>query len=281
MFLAYNLPATRVYRNRAELFVEKYIYFCKLSLLLMNVIIATLGNRDDPVRTLVRSESADKLIVIAGKPVKDIPGMEVLEAKKEINPIEIAENLKSDLEHSINLNVEIETVNAFDFDDCLKAMIAILIRESKSRRIIGVTGGTKLLSGAAMCACWIEGVEAFYVLEKPEKIITLPVPGPGYFKELGKTKEEILICLKAGKKATNKIADSVGIRANTVSDHLRILEEWRMVKGEKGQTKRKGHGEAVREVIDKRVTEWSLTPVGKFYAEKAKEEKAEEEFMAG
>lgn len=239
----------------------------------MNVIIATLGNRDLPVRILVRSERADKLILIAGKPAKDIPGMEVIEEKKEIDPIGIAENLKSDLERIMNLNVEIEAVNAFDFDDCLKAMIAILIRESKNRRIIGVTGGTKLLSGAAMCACWIEGVEAFYVLEKPEKIITLPVPGPGYFKELGKTKEEILInLLKEGKKATNKIAVSVKLNTNTVSTHLLQLGEWRMVKGEKGQTKQKGHGAAVREVIDKRVTEWSLTPVGKFYAEKAEEE---------
>ena len=233
----------------------------------MKVIIATLGNRDAPVKTLLRSERADKLILIAGKPAKDIPGMEVIEEKKEINPIEIAENIKSDYS-SDHLDVEIERVNAFDFDECLNSMIDVLRKESKNRRIIGITGGTKLLSGAAICACWIEGVEGFYVLEKPEEIITLPVPGPGYYKDLGKKERKILIALMDGKKATTVIAKSLDISTNVVSNHLHGLEEWRMVKSERGKIKPEGYEGG----IYRRVKVWSLTPVGKFYARIIKEE---------
>jgi CRISPR locus-related DNA-binding protein len=233
----------------------------------MKVIIATLGNRDAHIKTLLRSERADKLILIAGKPAKDIPGMEVIEEKKEINPIEIAENMKSDYS-SDHLDVEIERVNAFDFDECLNSMIDILRKESKNRRIIGITGGTKLLSGAAICACWIEGVEAFYVLEKPEEIISLPVPGPGYYKGLEKEEKKVLIALMDGKKATTVIGEIADVSTGKVSNSLSELEGYRMVKGEMGKIKPEGYDGG----IYRKAKVWSLTPVGKFYARIAKEE---------
>jgi len=234
---------------------------------MMRVIISTLGGKDAPVRFLLRNNPADKLILVAGKPVKDIPGMEPIPGKEEINPVEIAEKIKSDLDKAIGLEVEIQAVNAFDFMECFETMVNVIRGEARNERLVAVGPGTAILSGAAICACWIEGVEALYVQEKPEKIVTLPIPSLLRLKSIGKTKRKILIALLNGKKSGSEIATEVGIAKNTASQHLSSLEEWKLIKSKPGREMKRYEGKKYEETYtNKRIKEWELTDVGKFHA---------------
>lgn len=237
----------------------------------MKVLISTLGYRSEPVKALFTQKGANKLILVPGKPAwKVLPEEEVTEEvlkdKDKHNPIKVAERVKSDLE-KLGLKVEIAPVNAFDFDECLKTIIDILKKESGNEIIVGVGPGTFLISAAALCACWIIGVKAFYVQErrdKIEKIGEVPVPAPGYFKDLGEKKKRILLALSEGEKRITDIAEEANIggwekdkngkehrRLNTASYHLKELEEWRLVESEMETEK------------DRREKKWRLTNFGK------------------
>lgn len=199
----------------------------------MKVLISTLGYRSDPVKALFTQKGANKLILVPGKPAWEVlpeeeVTEEVLKNKDKHNPVKVAERAQSEF-RKLGLEVKIEPVNAFNFDECLKTIINILKKESGNEITVGVGPGTFLISAAALSACWIKGVKrAFYVREsrgKVPEIVKVPVPCPGAFKELKEKSKRVLHILDEQKEMIAKdIAEKENIGALYKTD--KYLFSW-------------------------------------------------------
>ena len=123
----------------------------------MVIQIATLGLSESVVREGIRIYGAEKIIIVAGESINRVIPENQLKKEKELkSPAELANKIKRDLAQVLNIQVDIEMVNPFDFQDCLTKLIRVLRRIPKNKdKILNLTGGTNIMSGEAVCAAWI------------------------------------------------------------------------------------------------------------------------------
>jgi hypothetical protein len=250
----------------------------------MVIQIATLGLSESVVREGVRIYGAEKIIIVAGESInKVIPENQVKKDKELKSPVELANKLKKDLALALNIEVNIEKVNPFDFQDCLIKLIQILRGIPKNKdKILNLTGGTNIMSGAAVCAAWIEGVKAFYLREKREAAegeVVIEIPNLKDKKITEKENEILLYLLEREKdeeRIASKVAAGVKVRPNTLTTHLTNLIN-------KGLVETSPYTKTIQikkyNTIKNKVTEnkkikvLKLTDAGNFYANLAKWEK--------
>lgn len=246
----------------------------------MVIQIATLGTSENVVREGVKKYGAEKVIIVAGKPISKaiIPENEIKKGRELKNPVELANILKKDLESTLNIKVDVVEVNPFDFQQCLTKLIMILREIPREKdRIINLTGGTNVMSGAAVCAAWVEGVKAFYLREigdgKESKEMGIPI-----LKDKKITEKETLTLLhllynenKVEERIVNKVAKAIKVRPNTFSTHLAHLIDKGLVETVP-YTKEIRHYKTVRSPEirkDGKLKVLNLTRDGKFYADLA------------
>jgi hypothetical protein len=197
-----------------------------------------------------------------------------------IDPVKKANELKK-LLGELGIEVEIHTVNPFDFKECLMKTIELIRKYEKEKdKAVNVTGGTKTLSLAANSAAWMCGCRAFIIQEKKsgDSREELPIPDAGYLNNIGKQMKSILAYLlkeenSLGKEVkvcddeqlrsfiTKKIASGLGVKSQSIIPNLRILESDRLIQSRKGSIKR---GDPFRGKTSVKI--WWLTDEGTIYA---------------
>lgn len=248
----------------------------------MAVMIATLGGSEDIIKLGVKlMENVNTVLIVAGKPLNMIyPESEIKEGTEITNPLEIASKLEKLLE-GFGIKVKTYEVNPFDFNECLITIIELINAQPENVEVVlNVTGGTKILSLAAMNAACMCRRRAFVVQEKEngDVKIELPMPDSGYFLTLGKQGKKILSYLMQEEKKlkipiehcedemlrpfiTKNIANHLRVTPQTITPNLKTLESSRILSSRRGAIKR---GEPSGGKSGVKI--WRLTGDGKVYA---------------
>ncbi|MGB9928998.1 MAG: DUF6293 family protein [Methanosarcina sp.] len=248
----------------------------------MSTMIATLGGSGDIIKLGVRlMENANKVLIVAGKPLNEIyPESEIKKGMEIINPVEKAVELKKLLEE-FGIKVETYEVNPFDFKECLITVIELIHAQPEGVEVVlNVTGGTKILSLAATNAASICHCKAFIIQEKEsgDIKIELPMPDSGYFTSIGKQGKKIFSYLMQEEKKlktpieecsdeklrpfiTKNIANHLGVTSQTIIPNLKIMEASGLLSSRRGSIKR---GEPASGKCGVKI--WRLTDEGKIYA---------------
>ena len=190
----------------------------------VKVLVATVGGTAEPILVSARKIGFDKVILIAGKPAKDVFGDKAVEGKP--NPVEVAEDIKNKLE-DFGAEVEIRVVNPFNFEECCITALEILEKVKASGEVyVSVTGGTKVQSIAVSCASFIAGCKVIYVQELKDgaKLVEIPY-NLAQFDQLSKVKKEVIRILDDGDSST-EISKKLGISKKTASQYLKELKEY-------------------------------------------------------
>ena len=121
--------------------------------------------------------------------------------------------------------------NQFDLIKTAKEIRKDLRKYSGKDIVFNITGGTKVMSSAALLACILEAVPAVYCNEKTGKEETLPLLQIRYKDFLTKPQKNILTVIKqlGGECNAVDIAKETGLRKATVSHHIKQLEDMGLV----------------------------------------------------
>jgi len=248
----------------------------------MAVMIATLGGTEEIIKLGVRlMENVNTVPIVAGKPLNEIyPESEIKKGTEIVNPLEKASELEKLLK-GFGITAKTHEVNPFDFKECLIAIIELIHAQPENVEVVlNVTGGTKILSLAAMSAASICHCRAFVVQEKEtgDVKIELPMPDSGYFASIGKQGKKILSYLMQAEKNLNKpveqcddeklkpfisknISNHLGVTPQTITPNLKTLEFSGLLSSRRGAIKR---GEPSGGKCGVKI--WRLTDEGKVYA---------------
>jgi CRISPR-associated protein Csa3 len=248
----------------------------------MAIMIATLGGSEDIIKLGVKlMENVNTVLIVAGKPLNEIyPESEIKKGTEIIKPLEIASELEKLLE-GFGIKAKTYKVNPFDFKECLVEIIELIYAQPENAEVVlNVTGGTKILSLAAMSAACMCGRRAFVVQEKEsgDIKIELPMPDSGYFANIGKQGKKILSYLMQEEKKlkkpneqcddeklkpfiTKNISNHLGVTPQTITPNLKTLEFSKLLSSRKGAVKR---GEPSGGKCGVKI--WRLTDEGKVYA---------------
>lgn len=126
----------------------------------------------------------------------------------------------------------------FEMNDILGKALAVgkRLQEAGYRITVNLTGGTNVMAGAAMVACFMLGSEAVYIREDvtirkdeplEERLIRLPIPRVA-MKDISETHRRVLIELskEPGGKLENAVTvlgERLGTSGQTASNRLRKL----------------------------------------------------------
>jgi len=190
----------------------------------VKVLVATVGGTAEPILISARKIGFDRVILIAGKPAKEVFGDKAIEGKP--NPVEIAEDIKNKLEE-FGAEVEIRIVDPFNFEECCIEALKILEKEKALGDVyVSVTGGTKVQSIATSCAAFIAGCKVIYVQELKDGAELIEIPyNLAQFDQLSKVKKEVIKVLEDGDSSAD-ISKKLGISKKTASQYLRELKEY-------------------------------------------------------
>jgi len=190
----------------------------------VEVLVATVGGTAEPVLISARKIGFDRVILIAGKPAKDVFGDKAIEGKP--NPIEVAKGIKNKLEE-FGAEVEIRVVDPFNFEECCVEALKILEKEKALGEVyVCVTGGTKVQSIATSCAAFIAGCKVIYVQELKNGAELTEIPyNLTRFDQLSKVKKEVIKVLEDGDSSI-EISKKLRISKKTASQYLRELKEY-------------------------------------------------------
>lgn len=119
----------------------------------------------------------------------------------------------------------------FDLIKTAKEIRKELRKYAGKEIIFNITGGTKVMSSAALLACILEAVPAVYCNENTGKEEALPLLQIRYKDFLTKPQKNILMIIKqlGGECNAVDIAKETGLRKATVSHHIKQLEEMGLV----------------------------------------------------
>ena len=247
----------------------------------MSVLIATVGGTESVVKLGFRMmENVEKVILVPGKPFEQVmEKSEIKQGKTRSDPVQKAQELKKILK-DFGADVEIHEVNPLDFKECLLKIIELIQEQPEGTDIaVNVTGGTKLLSLAAMNAACMCYCKSFYVQEKDsgDTKVDLPSPNSGYFNDIGDQAKKILAYLLDEHKKLRKpieecsddelknfinreIASGLGVTSQTITNKLQMMEADGLLMSRKGAIKNSsGLGKSSVKI-------WWLTDEGRIYA---------------
>ena len=201
----------------------------------MEVHIATVGRSKEPILLGVRAFAVDKLILLHSD-----------DKETRNHSQEICKELDA-----LQISCEKREVNAYSLDDVVYVISEIQDKHRSDIISINLTGGTKVMSAAALLAGFILGVDVYYLLNEREerhrgktiKELTLELPVPKTnFKELEDTQRAILIYIsnRGGslKRANTELQEALGSTKQNISYHLKQLNKKELIAIEiEGRTK--------------------------------------------
>jgi hypothetical protein len=122
------------------------------------ILITTFGFDDKKIQSAMRMLAYDKLVLVTGKDSIE------KESYKRLHEVE----------SSGSNEMETVVVDVFDFMDCLKGIEDVIDKYTKrgSKVIVNFSGGTKVLSDAALLASFQKGIKSYHC---EDVLIELPV----------------------------------------------------------------------------------------------------------
>jgi CRISPR-associated protein Csa3 len=196
-----------------------------------------------------------------------------------VDPIQKAFGLKKLLEE-FGIQVDIHKVNPLDFKECLLTILNLIQNEQNVDKAVNVTGGTKILSLAALSAAWLSGCRAFIIQEKGSGDIKveLPITETGYLNNISEQMKRILSYLLSQESKlekpmeeyddellrpfiTKNIANNLGVKSQSIISSLKVMEGEGLIRSRRGSIKR---GEPYKGKAGIKL--WWLTDEGKIYA---------------
>lgn len=112
-------------------------------------------------------------------------------------------------------------VDAFDLVDCASAMQEEVRKADNDNILFNVTGGTKVLTAAAILTCILEGVRAIYVHDDTGDEVRLPLLTAPYENLLTDAQRQVLQHV-AGHPGCNQqeVCNALTLTKPTVSHHI-------------------------------------------------------------
>jgi len=200
----------------------------------MKVLVATVGGSEEPVIAAARKIGLDKAVLITGKPASEIFDDPV---KADIDPMEVSDKIREKL-GNLGVDVEIVTVNPFNFEECCIKTMEVLEKESSNDVSVIVSGGTKIQALAASYAAFVCGCRMFYIQEtkNDSELVEIPLTF-AEIDELSKSRKQVLKVLEEGDDA-GRIAEKLGISKKTASQYLKELREYGLIEATNGKVKK-------------------------------------------
>ncbi len=117
-------------------------------------------------------------------------------------------------------------VNAFDLVDCASAMQNEIRKSEGNEILFNVTGGTKVLTAAAILTCILEGVRAIYVHDDTGEEVRLPLLTAPYENLLTEAQRQVLQHVATYPGCSQQeVCNALELTKPTVSHHIGRLVE--------------------------------------------------------
>jgi CRISPR locus-related DNA-binding protein len=127
---------------------------------------------------------------------------------------------------SIGLEYLQRPVDAFDLVECAAAMQQEIRTTGKENVLFNITGGTKVLTAAAILTCILEGVRAIYIHEETGEEVRLPLLTAPYDDLLSNPQRQVLQHVWRHPGCSQQdICNALELTKPTVSHHIRQLVE--------------------------------------------------------
>ncbi len=147
-------------------------------------------------------------------------------------------------EHCNDIGLPCETieVDAFDMIEATKAIREEVSQADPSGVVFNITGGTAVLSCAALLTCVLEGLRAETTdmrdMSKPPQ--SLPLLTMSYKELLTGAQQDVLAAIaeRSGKVSQRDLTEILGLRKATVSHHVKSLKERGLVHGKRAEDAR-------------------------------------------
>ncbi len=202
------------------------------------VYIATVGSSIEPVQRGILYAAPDIAYLLYGSSPK-------LKAR---NPELVAKKVKENAKPFGLTRCHLREIDAFSLESVMTEFIGIWQRHMNDRIIANMTGGTNIMASACLLAGFTASAEVIYVKEMQEgeetpldeQVIVLPTPRIP-FTSLTKEQQDILHFLlketEAGttllRKANSTIADHMKVTQQTITHHLKRMENKGLIRKEK------------------------------------------------
>ena len=155
-----------------------------------------------------------------------------LETKKTAAKIKTLVNKVSEKE------IILQKIQPFHMEDIVNTILEIHKNESKNKIFVNITGGTRIMSGAACSASFFIGAQAYYVLDKEKNpsqskantLVELPIPKIPFYETLDPIQKKILHILNSEEKyGVSFLREKLKISPQSLSYHLRILKKRNLI----------------------------------------------------
>ncbi len=202
------------------------------------VYIATVGSSIEPVQKGILYASPDIAYLLFGASPK----------LKERNPELVARKVKENIKPLGLTKCHLREIDAFSLESVMTEVIKIWQKHMKDRIIANMTGGTNIMASACLLAGFTASADVIYVKEVQEgediplreQVIVLPTPRIP-LTSLTDEQQEILRLLlnetEAGTtllaRANSRIADHMKVTPQTISHHLKRMEQKALIRREK------------------------------------------------
>lgn len=132
--------------------------------------------------------------------------------------------------HDLGLQFEHHAVDAFNVVASAAAMQARVRADDPNKILFNVTGGTKVVSAAAVLTCILEGLRAVYIHEVTDEEIALPLITAPYHKLLSVAQRRVLGYVAEHPDCNQRdLVDALGSTKPTITHHIKELERYGLV----------------------------------------------------
>ncbi len=131
-------------------------------------------------------------------------------------------------------------------EDSFVSIVGLIIEIVQERSgegvdiLINITGGTNLMSGAAVTAAMLTGVGAYYVIKAPDEeqydssVVDLPLIMDSVKVLKNQNRKRIVATLiEKGERTNDQLAKELGVNKKSISKLVKVLEGKRLVERRK------------------------------------------------
>jgi len=213
---------------------------------MVTTLVSPVGTRKEPVLEFTKQTGFNRLVLLPGKSAKKVFGKEAKEGVPE--PKKVAQEIKSNLSQSYGkIDIDIRSINPFEFQECLEKVIEVLAEERKKseRVVVCIAPGTSVVAASIGIGAIITGCEISYVQEKYEDgelFSEVTEPLRYNFEELEEVTQEqrrTLLAIEDGMTARD-LEKKVGKNYRTISQYLIRLKKYGLIEEikDEGRSKR-------------------------------------------
>lgn len=186
----------------------------------MTVIMATVGFTPAKVQPVIdREDEKEELVLFFDKDSKDNPGRSRRAAQ------ELADSAQK-----LGLPCKLVPLDAFDLVQCCQHIRREIRKREGKEVVLTISGGTRVLSSAALLASILEGKRAVHISERDNAVTTLPLLRLEAGKVLNASQRRVLSFIRDHPNCQQReIAAALKLTKGTVSHHVQRLKQQKLL----------------------------------------------------